>query len=419
MPEPPAPPALSGQPWLMDPALQRLLAALGPQNARIVGGAVRNALLGEPVQDIDIATTLPPEEAMRRARKAGFSVHPVGIEHGSILAADRGRTFEITTLRRDLRTDGRHAEVAFIDDWHADARRRDFTMNALYADTRGRIFDPLGGYRDLRRRTLRFIGDPAQRMEEDYLRILRFFRFFAQYAEGPPDEAALEAIRRLAPGLERISRERIGAELRRLLPARRAVEAVLLMDETGVLDHVLPPSCRRDHAALARMILADERLGLKPDWLLRLAAFCAPEETGTEALKAALRLSRHEAKRLHALQDALEALTATQEHPASADALRILAYRHGTRMMQDALRLAHARGSLSEEALRAALEALQAAPPPRFPLTGSDALAAGIEPGRKLGQILKRVEEQWIAGGFSPQERSALLAMLKEEARRR
>ncbi len=396
------PERLTGAGWLLDPALRRLFAALGEGNARIVGGAVRNALIGVPVQDVDIATRLPPEEVMRRARAAGFSVHPVGIDHGSVLVARGGRTYEVTTLRHDVETDGRHARVAFTDDWEADARRRDFTMNALYADARGNVYDPLGGLPDVRARRIRFIGDARERIREDFLRILRFFRFWAQYAREDPDPEALNAVSELREGLSRISRERIREEMRRLMVAPRAVEAMLHMAHTGVLDHVVPETCRRDFEALTRMATDDARTGLAPDWLLRLAAFCGP----LPELKDAFRLSRREAARL-------ETLRTVADLPSSIRGWHVLAWRHGIDAARDVARHAHATGRLGDDAFAVALDALHGWTPPVFPLTGKDAIAAGVAPGPAVGQILRRVQDRWIAGDFRPATREELLALLK------
>ncbi len=396
------PERLTAAGWLFDPALRRLFDTLGEDNARIVGGAVRNALIGMPVQDVDIATRLPPEEVMRRAEEAGFSVHPVGIDHGSVLLARGGRTYEVTTLRHDVETDGRHARVAFTDDWEADARRRDFTMNALYADARGNIYDPLGGLPDVRARRVRFIGDARQRIREDFLRILRFFRFWAQYADEDPDPEALEAIAELREGLSRISRERIREEMRRLLVAPRAVEAMLHMAQAGVLDHVVPQACRRDFAALARMATDDTRHGLAPDWLLRLATFCSP----LPELKDAFRLSRKEAARLEILRTATDL-------PADTRGWRVLAWRTGIDAARDIARHAHATDRLDDDALAVALNALHDWMPPTFPLTGKDAIAAGVAPGPAVGQTLRKVQERWIAEDFRPATRAELLALLK------
>lgn len=231
--------------WLNDAPLQALLQALvgeGDEEARVVGGAIRNTLLGQAVADIDIATTALPATTVERAKAAGFKTVPTGIEHGTVTVVANGRPFEVTTLRQDVETNGRHAKVKFGRDWKADAERRDFTINALYCDADGSILDLVGGIADIGSRTLRFIGDAESRIEEDFLRILRFFRFFAWYGDGRPDAAGLRAATRLKAGIEQLSAERIWAEMRKLLAAPDPSRALLWMRQTGVLSLVLPES---------------------------------------------------------------------------------------------------------------------------------------------------------------------------------
>ena len=386
---------------LADEAVRAVFAALEEDNARIVGGAVRNAILGEPVADIDFATTLPPEEAMKRLRAAGFSVHPVGIEHGSIIAAADGRAFEVTTLRRDVKTDGRHAIVAFTTDWAEDAQRRDFTMNALYLDATGRLHDHVRGLADARARRLRFIGDAARRIREDYLRILRFFRFWARYGQERPDAATLATIRAESEGLRRISKERIRQEVTRLLVAPRAVEALRLMDETGVLALTFPADCAHDFTALESMAAHDAALALEPDWFLRLVAFCGPRES----LRDAFRLTREEMKRLRFLVDT--------KPPKDEKGWQHLVYRHGKALARDLARLAAARDGWGNDTLRGALAHIDNFNPPRFLLTGGDAVALGVPPGPAVGAALRTAEERFIENGFSPADREGQLALLR------
>ena len=395
---------LAGAAWLRDPVLRDLLLALEPERARIVGGAVRNALMGRPVTDIDIATTWRPEEVMARARAMGFSVHPVGLAHGSVVVAKDNRAFEVTTLRRDIETDGRHAVVAYTADWAADARRRDFTINALYADIDGRVHDPVGGLADLEARRVRFIGDPYQRIREDYLRILRFFRFFAQYARGKADAPALAAIEKSRVGLAWISRERIGAELRKLMVAPRALDAVELMLQTGVIHHLLGEHCRHDLTALRRMVEDDAAHDLAADWLLRLAALCG----AARELKESLRLSREEARRIGEADK-----LARQDPPREEGGWKALAWRHGREVARDAARLMHARAALDDAAFTAVLALLADFAPPAFLLRGSDVLALGIEPGEEVGRLLRAAEERWVAQGFQPPDRDGQLALLR------
>ena len=258
------PPNLAGADWLTRPQTRAVLAALAAKGfaARAVGGAVRNALLGRTVGDIDIATSARPEEVIAAARAAGLAAVPTGIDHGTVTVIADQVPYEVTTLRRDVATDGRHATVAFTDDWEADARRRDFTLNALYCDAEGQVFDPLGGYPDLVAQRVRFIGDAHERIREDYLRILRFFRFTAEYAAGPPDAAGLAACVSEREGLTRLSAERVRQELLRLLVAPRAAELVRAMQDYGILALVLPAAPRP--ALLAVLLPSRRGLAYRP-----------------------------------------------------------------------------------------------------------------------------------------------------------
>ncbi len=273
--------------FLADPALVSVMAVL--PEARVVGGAVRDTLAGRLVTEIDLATPREPEQVVHTLKAAGIRAVPTGLDHGTVTAVVDGRGFEITTLRRDVETDGRHATVAFTDDWRADAARRDFTINALSMTRDGAVFDYFDGIADLRAGRVRFVGDPATRIAEDYLRILRFFRFFSRYATGAADHAALSAIRAGVLGLGGLSAERVWSELSRILSAPDPCTAVGLMAELGVLAAVLPEGA--DPARLARLIAA----GAPPDPLLRLAALLTGD---TLALAARLRLSVAERDRL-------------------------------------------------------------------------------------------------------------------------
>src|SRR5690348_14270305 len=246
-------PSLAHEVWLTDAALRRVFAALAAAGgeARVAGGAVRNTLLGEPVSDVDIATTLTPDRIMAAGKKAGLGVHPTGIDHGTITLVAGGKPFEVTTLRVDVETFGRKARVAFTDDWEADARRRDFTMNALYCSADGEIYDPTKGYPDILRKKVRFVGEPAARIKEDYLRILRFFRFHARYGHGAPDAKGLAACIRFKGKLKELSSERIRQELFKLLEAKRASETIKLMAARNVLKVLFAPVT--DLGGLTRM----------------------------------------------------------------------------------------------------------------------------------------------------------------------
>ena len=369
-----------------DAALRRVLAALAPARALIVGGAVRNALLGEPVSDIDIATDARPELVMERAAAAGLKPVPTGIDHGTVTVVADGRGFEVTSFRRDVATDGRRAEVAFSDRLEDDASRRDFTINALYADAEGEVIDPVGGLADLATRRLRFVGDPDQRIAEDYLRILRFFRFHAWYGRrGGADPAALAACARHAAGLSRISRERIGAEMRKLLSAPAPVEAVALMQAAGVLAQLLPGADAGGLSALeavpdgaagpGRCPGPRDISGQKMDWQLRLAAL------GGEDAAGALRLSRAEAR--------------VQEELRSALPLDEAAYRLGEAR---AVQLALLRASRGEGLRADWREQIGFAAAQVLPISAAD--LAGRLSGPALGRGLKAAEAAWIGSGF-------------------
>jgi len=290
-------PSLANAEWLQRPATAAVFAALEAEGAqaRVVGGAVRNALMGLPVKDIDMATTALPAEVMRLAQAAGLQAVPTGFEHGTVTVVAEHVPVEVTTLRRDIETFGRHARVTFTQDWSEDARRRDFTMNALYCASDGTVHDPLGGYPDLAARRVRFIGAARERIREDYLRILRFFRFFASYDPAPvPDAEGLAAAIGEKAGLVQLSGERIRAELLLLLAAPRAVEAIGIMEEAQLIEPLL--GVRGDVGKLERLVAIETALGRDPDPVLRLAALATG--AAPEALQARLKLSAAEAARL-------------------------------------------------------------------------------------------------------------------------
>lgn len=403
--------------WLDDSGLQRLLQALceGNEEARIAGGAVRNALLGLPVHDIDIATTTPPDETERRAWAAGFRTVPTGREHGTItVLAGGGGSYEVTTLRADVETDGRRARVVFGRDWKADAARRDFTINALYATASGEVIDLVGGLADLERRTLRFIGDPEERIREDYLRILRFFRFFAWYGTGRPDAEGLRACARLKDGLSRLSAERVWAELKKLLCAPDPSRALLWMRQTGVLSAVLSESEKWGIDAIHALVAAGDDLGWTPDPLLRLEAVVPPDAARMAAMAGRLKMSKAESARLSAW-----AMTGPISHTASEAELARTAYAGDRQAVEDRLRLslASARGKAVQEtgALAEAggylrlLRFLDGWERPVFPLKGGDLGALGLPAGPKMGKLLAALEAEWAEAGFKP-DRDALLA---------
>jgi poly(A) polymerase len=402
-------PSIAGRAeWLRSRSLQRLLAALAEdgEEARIAGGAIRNTLMGKPVSDIDIATTVTPDETERRAAAAGFKTVPTGKEHGTITVVAGGVPYEVTTLRDDVETDGRHARVVFGRDWKRDAERRDFTINALYATAEGEVVDLVGGLADIEARNLRFIGDADARIREDYLRILRFFRFFAWYGAGRPDADGLRACARLKDGLTRLSAERVWAELKKLLAAPDPSRALLWMRQTGVLSLVLPESEKWGIDAVHGLLAAERRFMWAPDPLLRLAAIVPPDAARLEAMAARLRFSRAEAARLLGW-----ARTSPVEPSPDLSGFPKIAYRSDPRGLEDRLRLALAAARAREEGDDAAREQgdayakrlhfLDGWERPVFPLAGGDLLALGAAQDRRLGRLMRQLEDEWVEGGFA------------------
>ncbi|KQO82180.1 CCA tRNA nucleotidyltransferase [Rhizobium sp. Leaf262] len=411
---------IAGQDWFSKPSLQRILALLNADGGegRIVGGAVRNALMGMPVGDIDMATTLPPQDVVERAKDAGIKAVPTGIEHGTVTLVLDGEGFEVTTLRRDVETDGRHAQVAFGTDWAEDAQRRDLTINALYADASGDVIDLIGGLPDIEKRNVRFIGDADQRVAEDYLRILRFFRFFAHYGSGRPDADGLRASARAKDKISTLSAERVWSEMKKLLAADDPSRALLWMRQSGVLTQILPETEKWGIDAIHGLVAAEQALGWKPDALVRLAAIVPTDVERVEAMTFRLRMSNAEGKRLK------QWASSPVVDPAMTDAAfdRLL-YRQGVEgvVLRLKLALAAARADVSagEAAMQkiarfsTLLERAQKFQRPIFPLTGADVLAAGVVPGPRVGVILSELEEKWIEFNFS-MDRAALTARLEK-----
>jgi poly(A) polymerase len=390
-------PRLDHAPWLREGALARLLAVLDGdgEEARVVGGAVRNALLGEPISEFDIATTALPDEAIRRTTAAGFKPVPTGIEHGTVTVVIDGQPFEVTTLRQDVETFGRHARVRFGRDWRIDAERRDFTMNALSATADGTVFDYVGGLADLEARRVRFIGDAATRIAEDYLRILRFFRFHAAYGHGPPDPAGLAACIAGRAGLEQLSRERVRMELFKLLLAREAVAAFTVMTESGILVPVLGGV--PDLAGFADMETIEAAAGLQADPVHRLAALAVRIPEDGDRLWQRLRLSNADHERLLVMGDGWWRVS-----PQPETASRALLYRLGPDHFRDRVLLAFARSSAgpSDAAWRALVSLPERWSVPVFPLKAADFIARGIAKGPALGAAMRAAEEAWIAADF-------------------
>ena len=404
--------------WLMTPTLQTLLAALSGEDeeARIVGGAVRNACLGRAVSDIDIATTTLPETTVSRAEAAGFRTVPTGIAHGTVTVITPERPFEVTTLRRDIETDGRHALVHFGRDWQADADRRDFTINALYARADGTIIDLIGGIGDLNSQTLRFIGEAAARIEEDYLRILRFFRFFAWYGDGRPDAAGIRACTRLKEGLDGLSPERVWQELKKLLAAPDPSRALLWMRQTGVLTKVLPETEKWGIDAIHPLVEAERETGWSPDPMLRLAALVPPDAARLTEMARRLRFSNADRDRIVAFAHAEP--VPSEESDVS---FRSRLYFGDRTAIMDRLRLGVSLGRQKATGvaggfdhvarLNRHLAVAERFDPPAFPVGGADLKAAGIAPGPAMGEALDRLRRIWAASGFV-MSRESLLAKL-------
>ena len=379
---------LPDAPWLGRPGLAELTRALGGDagEARYVGGAVRDTLLGLDVSDIDIATIHAPETVIDRLEAARIKAIPTGIAHGTITAVSQGTVVEVTTLRRDLETDGRHATVAFTDDWREDAARRDFTMNALSSDpVTGEVHDYFGGLADLEAGRVRFIGDPFQRIAEDHLRILRFFRFHARFGD-EIDASGLAACVARANDLMALSRERIAAELLKLLVAKGAVETLALMVDRGILKPVLPETDAAAVDRLTRLAGAEAQSGIVPDAIRRLAVLVPP--AAADDVGARLKLSNAQRKRLIAASGG-----PGDEGP------RALVYRVGIEQATDRLLIAGA-----------GVDAIDGFAPPRLPLSGGALVARGLAKGPDVARALRGIETQWIAEDFPDEARVASLA---------
>jgi poly(A) polymerase len=381
--------------WMTDQASRALMTAL-KGDARFVGGCVRDTILKRPIGDIDIATPLFPEEIMRRLAAAKIKAVPTGIAHGTITAVTETRPYEITTLRRDVETFGRQARVTFSADWQEDSARRDFTMNALYLDSEGAVFDYHDGIKDLRAGKVRFVGDPATRIREDVLRLLRFYRFHAWYGKGEADAAARAACRASTPLLPTLSGERVQAELLKLLKARDPVPSLAMMQDDGVLVRIVPKSRPLD--VLARLI----ELEPKPDAIRRLAALVAAD---SDALTRKLKFSNADRDRLTALSEAV---------PLTSDAVeqRRLLYRQGSALYSDRVLLTAAIAGDSTK-VKKLLSAASKWKPVTFPLRGADIAEAGIPEGPAIGALLAELEAWWEDGDFKA-TRAQCLAELKK-----
>ena len=394
--------SVKGQPWLESQATQAVMRALeaagGAGCARFVGGCVRNSLLGQPVDDIDIATRLRPDQTIAALKAAGLKAVPTGVEHGTVTGVSERRPYEITTLRRDVETDGRRAVVAFTEDWAEDAARRDFRLNALYADAAGTVFDPTGGgLEDAAAGRIVFVGEAETRIREDYLRILRFFRFYAWYGRGEPDAVGLAACAALKGGMAQLSAERVSKELLKLLAAPDPRAAVRAMAETGVLAQVLPQA--------QPLTLFEAMCDLTDDPVMRLSALLPADAAAVTEIAGGLRLSNAVRDRLAAMVADRPAVSPTMSDAASRAAI----YRLGRRAFEDLLMRAEAAGGGDG----ARLQALAADwTPPRMPVGGRDLARLGLKPGPETGRLLKAFEDGWVADDFTAEGHEARLKTL-------
>ncbi|SCA58211.1 Poly(A) polymerase [Candidatus Terasakiella magnetica] len=395
---------ITDQDWFKNPACQKILSVLAQKGteARFIGGCVRDALLGKAVHDIDIATPELPKTVMKLFQAEGIKVIPTGIDHGTVTVIYEGQQFEITTLRADISTDGRRAVVSFSTDWLEDAKRRDFTFNALSLDRHGELYDPFNGLKDLKEGRVLFIGQAEQRIAEDYLRLLRFFRFSAHYGKGAAEPAGLQACAKLAEGLKQLSGERIAQEILRLLEAPQAPKWVRLMVKQGVLEKIIPHVA--DLHFLEMMCAFEER----PDPLRRLAIIVRADQGDVEQLAKTLRLSKAQAKRLR-----LARCPELQLNPQKGENhLREMLYRYGVQAVEDQLFIYWAEKGFSGLGPReqACLDVITTwkVEPQAFPLKGQDLIDRGLKAGPELGQRLKEIEDWWCEQGCRAQKEACL-----------
>ena len=400
---------LGQRPWMTADETAQVMDALeaagGPDCARFVGGCVRNTLVGQPVDDIDIATVLTPDEVTAAVEAKGLRAVPTGVDHGTITAVCNSKPFEITTLRRDVSTDGRRAVVAFTKDWMEDALRRDFTLNALYARRDGQIFDPTGhGVADAKAGRIVFVGEPEQRLREDYLRILRFFRFLAWYGKGAPDAAALAACAQTKAQVTTLAAERISKELLKLFAADDPREAVELMVRAGVLEMVLPEPIGLERFKALVEIETDQLFEAEP--VLRLASLLPDDPVTATRLAESLRLSNAERDRIAAALAAAPPLKSWM----SPREIRRAVYREGREAFRDRAKLAWASAhrTAAGPQWRGMIALAEGWSPPPFPLSGEEVLAAGVPKGPLVGQVMREVEAWWVDHDFIDDKLSAI-----------
>ena len=398
--------------WMIEPETAAVMGALMADGvpARFVGGCVRDAILGRAVKDIDIATAEPPDRVVALLGAAGVKSIPTGIDHGTVTAVIDGAAFEITTLRLDVENFGRCARVAYTDDWAADAMRRDFTMNALFCDLDGTLYDPTGGLPDLKAGRVRFVGEARDRIAEDVLRLLRFFRLYAHYGTGEADRDALRACREMAPDIANLSAERIWSELKQLLRAPAPADVLTLMADWHVLVHALPEAGSRE--PLTNLVEIETKSATAPDPVRRLSILLERDDAGAKALADRLRLSNAETERLQALVNP-PVRPSTDRTDAQN---RVALYRLGKDIFADLVLLGWAAAAPADDAIWQDLTGLpDRSPVPAFPVGGKDVLALGIPAGKEVGKLLSEVERWWIDNDFQP-DRAACLERLKTAA---
>jgi poly(A) polymerase len=410
--------SVKDQSWFQNKRFQEVFALLNADGgeARVAGGAVRNSLMGHAVADVDIATTLLPADVVERTANVGMKPVPTGIDHGTVTIVNKGATFEVTTLREDIDTDGRHAEVRFGKDWQKDADRRDLTINGLYADIDGNVIDLVGGLDDIKTANVRFIGNAEQRIEEDYLRVLRFFRFFAQYGKGRPDAEGLKASARAVSNLSQLSAERIWKEMRLLFSADDPSRALLWMRTTGVLTAIFPETEKWGIDSIGPLMETREAMGWENDPMLLLQSIIPPDVDRVVEMASRLRMSGAERDRLKDW-----ARTPKFAHDMAETALDRQIYRGSLTGVKDVLSLSLVSARSRAEADDAAmiesagftklLARAEKWDEPKFPVSGKDLMALGISAGKEMGEKLKELEELWIESNFNL-SKSDLLAKL-------
>ena len=396
-------------PWMKNKAMSALFGAFPKDNLRFVGGCVRNALWGEPVTDTDLAVALEPDEVMSALKNAGIRYVETGVLHGTVTAIINKKPYEITSLRRDVETDGRHAVVTYTKDWSEDAQRRDLTFNALYASQSGEVFDPAGlGLKDLKARRLRFVGDADRRVKEDYLRILRFFRFLAWYGgEAKVDADSLKACRENKAGIKKLSAERVWSEIKKLLLAQNPSRALHIMLTNEILETVLPEANNVD--GLDFLLKLEARENIKPDPLLRLMAMSAREPLQMALLTKRLKMSGVETKRLRNWAEDSGALSLDMSERDRLTAI----YRSGKQTILDRTRLRAAGETdpIKSSHWMSFADLALGWTPPQFPLSGKDLKAAGVEPGPRMGKALEALEALWVRSGFTADKEKLLTAL--------